>query len=172
MEIRALKDWLEVIGLFSVVASLIFVGLQMKQTHDIALANQYQARADYHLEMQLGAMSDSFTMQLTGRRVRAEYEKFTDLSPFASAFLRETSDEDLGRTHTNGLISLKQMDNLHFQYQAGFLDEESWMPFRENLRQIVQGPYGYTYRMSRSNFRRSYQDLIDTMIEDGPIDAE
>jgi hypothetical protein len=40
-----LSDWLQVIGLFAVVASLIFVGLQMKQTDAIALSEIYQERA-------------------------------------------------------------------------------------------------------------------------------
>ena len=33
-----LRDWLEIVGIFSVVVSLVFVGLQMRQTHEIALA--------------------------------------------------------------------------------------------------------------------------------------
>ena len=33
-----IRDWLEIIGIFSVVVSLVFVGLQMRQTHEIALA--------------------------------------------------------------------------------------------------------------------------------------
>ena len=51
MTTQNLREWLEIVGLFSVVASLIFVGLQMKQTHEIALANQYQERANNQLEL-------------------------------------------------------------------------------------------------------------------------
>ncbi len=40
-----LSDWLQVVGLFAVVASLIVVGLQMKQTDAIALSAIYQERA-------------------------------------------------------------------------------------------------------------------------------
>jgi hypothetical protein len=36
MDSSKLNDWLQVVGIFAVVASLIFVGLQMKQTDDIA----------------------------------------------------------------------------------------------------------------------------------------
>ena len=41
-----LRQWLEIIGLFSVVASLVFVGLQMKQSHEIALSQASQARGE------------------------------------------------------------------------------------------------------------------------------
>jgi hypothetical protein len=37
MDSAKLKDWMQVVGIFAVVASLLFVGLQMKQTHEIAL---------------------------------------------------------------------------------------------------------------------------------------
>ena len=43
MESSQLNNWMQVAGIFALVASLIFVGLQMQQTHEIALASQYQA---------------------------------------------------------------------------------------------------------------------------------
>jgi hypothetical protein len=46
MDSSRLNDWLQVIGLFGVMASLVFVGLQMKQTQDIALAETYGTRTD------------------------------------------------------------------------------------------------------------------------------
>ena len=45
MDSAKINDWLQVLGLFAVVASLIFVGLQMKQTDAIAVSAIYQERA-------------------------------------------------------------------------------------------------------------------------------
>ncbi len=39
------KDVAELIGITAIVASLIFVGLQMKQSQEIAIAAQYHQRA-------------------------------------------------------------------------------------------------------------------------------
>ncbi len=39
------KDWLQVIVVFGVIASLVFVGLQLRQSHEIALVAPYQAWA-------------------------------------------------------------------------------------------------------------------------------
>lgn len=39
MDSQKLHDWLQIIGITAVVASLIFVGLQIKQSDDIALAD-------------------------------------------------------------------------------------------------------------------------------------
>ncbi len=38
MKQAKLRDWLEIVGIFAVVVSLLFVGLQMRQTQDIAIA--------------------------------------------------------------------------------------------------------------------------------------
>jgi hypothetical protein len=40
-DMSKINDWLQVVGMFGVIASLIFVGLQMKQAHEIALSNTY-----------------------------------------------------------------------------------------------------------------------------------
>lgn len=41
-----LRDWLEVVGLFSVVASLIFVGMQMRQEAAIAATDSVWSRSN------------------------------------------------------------------------------------------------------------------------------
>lgn len=46
MAMAELDDWLQIVGIFAVVASLVFVGLQLKQTQEIAIAGQYQQRID------------------------------------------------------------------------------------------------------------------------------
>ena len=38
MKQTKLRDWLEIVGIFAVVVSLIFVGLQIQQTQNIAIA--------------------------------------------------------------------------------------------------------------------------------------
>ena len=47
------KDAIELVGIGAVVASLIFVGLQMRQTHEIALATLYQMRSDAAREIRI-----------------------------------------------------------------------------------------------------------------------
>ena len=38
MDSAKLNDWMQILGMFAIVASLVFVGLQMKQSHQIALS--------------------------------------------------------------------------------------------------------------------------------------
>lgn len=51
MNSEKLRDWLEIVGIFSVVASLVFVGLQMRQDQTLAEAQQYIDKAASHVEM-------------------------------------------------------------------------------------------------------------------------
>ena len=46
----SLDTWIQSIGMSSVVAGLIFVGLEMRQSQEIALAAQQQARTEVLLE--------------------------------------------------------------------------------------------------------------------------
>ena len=108
-----LRDWLEVIGLFSVVASLIFVGLQMRQTQKIALANHYEERAD----VQFGQLESNME---NGYSILA----FEPGSP-VNVFTKMTS-EDINYAYNLTLHFLYSLDNNHFQYEAGFLPEEHW----------------------------------------------
>ena len=43
MESAKLNDWMQVVGVFAVVASLVFVGMEMRQSQKIALSAAYQA---------------------------------------------------------------------------------------------------------------------------------
>ena len=45
MKFTKLRDWLEIVGLFSVVASLIFVGMQMRQEAAIAATDSVWSRS-------------------------------------------------------------------------------------------------------------------------------
>lgn len=166
MTLFKLRDWLEVVGLFSVVASLIFVGLAMKQSQDIAIAGQYQARFDSYLAFSLGRLENADILQITGENWRKEYEQLPSFSPGAKRTLAEWSDERLGAIHITFHITLKQLDNMYYQYESGFLTEESWQPLRKNFRKMIAGGLRYTYDVSRIEYRESFKQLVDGMIAD------
>ena len=119
MKSDKLRDWLEILGIFSVVASLIFVGLQMRQAHKISLSQAYQART----------------------ATAAEWSSAFAANPVAiSAFVKavEGRDNDITseeyETLRRTLIGVLHLyDNAHYQYQAGFVSEEFWAATQSNL---------------------------------------
>ena len=42
MNSQKLNDWLQVAGMFGIIGTLVFVGVQMNQTQKIALSANYQ----------------------------------------------------------------------------------------------------------------------------------
>jgi len=51
MDSSKVNDWLQVVGLFGVIGSLMFVGLQMKQDQAIAMSAASQSRTDMTVQL-------------------------------------------------------------------------------------------------------------------------
>ena len=51
MDSAKLNDWMQVVGIFAVVLSLIFVGLQMRQEQEIAIVDTYGSVADAQVNL-------------------------------------------------------------------------------------------------------------------------
>jgi len=56
MKTTSWKEFAELVGIAAIVASLIFVGLQMRQSHEIALVTLYQMRADAAREVMVASL--------------------------------------------------------------------------------------------------------------------
>ena len=125
MESRPQRDWLQIIGQFGVVASLIFVGLQMRQDQEIALSAAYQART--------ATLIDFLTASAADEVVRSAMSKnfggITELTP----------DERFAGTIMSR-AGVELMQNSHYQYVQGYLDEEHWRSIRMLIKSQLQMP--------------------------------
>lgn len=163
---------MEVVGLFSLVASLIFVGLQMKQAQEIAIAEQYQARAIYGAE-HIGSFVENqhlFEMQVVA--FRSAYES----GEFGDAF--KSDYEAFGPEYVISEIimagkALVTLDAYYFQYQQGFMEEEAWVAFRYRFKNTFRDYYvRTTYLNDPDMWRESFQELCDGLIVEVGFEAE
>ena len=120
------KDIAELFGIAAIVASLIFVGLQMKQFQEIAIAAQYHNRAALAV--------DNYNAQLESGILR-----FWGLFGGQDA-PTELSADDLGRFYIAGITYLMQADNHFFQYQSGFMEEEAWQAQHATRKRVLSSP--------------------------------
>lgn len=67
MNTAKFREWLEIIGIFGVVASLIFVGLEMRQSQKIALSAAYQARSDSSMAIRMAAVESEAIRSANGK---------------------------------------------------------------------------------------------------------
>lgn len=104
------KDIAEIIALFALVASLIAVAMELRQTQVALQSQAYQARAfqayDNHMEMANNPELDNLFMQ--------SWE-----DDFEPASLNAVDRNALIRVYAALLIDV---DNEHYQYQNGILD--------------------------------------------------
>jgi hypothetical protein len=119
VDVVKISDWLQVVGIFGVIASLVFVGLQMKQTQDIALAGTYNARASQTIDMSSATFSTpqhfaAVAKIYSGQRDQLTAEEYVALEHYSTALL-------------------SMYENNHFQYGMGYLPEEHW---QKNLKDI------------------------------------
>ena len=115
------RDWLEIVGIFGVIASLIFVGLEMRQSHRIALSAAYQARADSSMNLRMASL-ESETLQSATAKIYIQGKSLDQLSPEEVVVLR-------GRFNAQ----MAYLENMHYQYLNGFITEEHWQTVRAEL---------------------------------------
>jgi hypothetical protein len=74
MDSAKVNDWMQVVGIFAVVASLIFVGFQMKQTHEIALAESLVNVSAIGIEERglIAAHADTWQKACLGEQLTAQ----------------------------------------------------------------------------------------------------
>ena len=173
MDSKKLNDWLQVVGMLAIVVSLAFVGLQLKQSQDIALAAQYQARSDA-LREQFSAFLDSdAAMNVIGTDLLADMLADEQLPPEVKAWMSEQPVEELAFRATGAYITLKNFDNLYFQYQSGFLPDEAWTALRLQLKQGLEEPRTWMLGIFEKNpeiWRQSYRELIEEILSERSAD--
>jgi len=120
MNSKKVQDWLQVVGLFGVIASLIFVGLEMRQAQKIAMSQANQARADATANLLLAAAENPTFLSGTAKLVQGQA---ADMTP-----------EELAARRLVTAASLFHYENLYLQYREGFVTDERWNGSRENLK--------------------------------------
>ena len=163
------REWLEVVGLFSVVLSLVFVGLQMKQSQDIAIASQYQARADHNLEITALVLDDEQYLKRLGALARSDLAQLDpQQTVYTPEVLGELSDVDLGRNFLRCVMRHKQLENLQFQWEMGMLEESSWRALRNvhALNVDTAGWCAFTYDALAPFYRSEMKALVEEIRAD------
>jgi hypothetical protein len=127
----------EILGITGVIASMVFVGMELRQSQEIAIAGQYQARATNQ--------QDYF---LTNLELAEDEQSIQGL-------------------RLSWLIS--SYDNAHFQYELGYIDEETWQGFSNRVRSRINTEFSKEYFEARKTYyRASFVELIESLMLETP----
>jgi hypothetical protein len=147
MNTARINDWLQVIGQFALVASLIFVGLQMRQTQAIALSQAYQARADQSIAVMLAGIDNDTTLSYWAKRNGSIDEELTPQE----------------RAYGIGFVLARfiHWENVHYQYQQGFVSEEHWNTLLAEMRGRLPTPeFQFAYEREPDAWRTSFREEV------------
>jgi hypothetical protein len=144
MNADKLNDWLQVVGMFGVIASLVFVGLEMRQTREIAISQIYHARADSERSNYSEAISSPAYLSGTAK-----------LSVGSTNAL--TAEENVALTH-HFMAQLAIWENDHFQFQNGYLSDEHWSMTMQHMTCTFASPF-YAELLGM-HFRESFGSVI------------
>jgi hypothetical protein len=150
MASEKVNDWVQILGIAGIIGSLVFVGLQLKQSQEIAIASQYQARLDSIIAVK-GNLLQSDSLIHVIRKVEngeplGEMDIFVLDLAVGQAF-------DLWETN-------------HFQYVSGFVSEEHWQGVLREIDMSLGKLYVPEFWASnRLSYRESFAEIIDSRFE-------
>jgi len=151
----------EFVGAIGVVITLFYLAVQIRQSNQamresrrLALAQTYQMRADALQEMLVRAAESDHIAPILAKLTGLGYPE--DVSS-----LDQLTSVERGRFRLWQIAQQTHWDNLFFQYQQGFLDEEY---YRDSLRVRVRrlAPIWTALGVggSRASFEREMEELL------------
>ena len=151
MNTERLQDWLQTVGLGGVIVSLIFVGLQIQQSRQIAVADIYQQRTALVMQAQTSSFSPE-QWQAAARKQMAGQE--LDELENLTLMLRMA-------------IWFSYHENTHFQNQIGLLSDEHWETGRNHIQFLTRSEWSRQWwENSRGIHRKSFADEVDRIIRE------
>ena len=158
------KDVAELIGMATIIVSLVFVVVELRQAQRIAVAAQYQERAALVVDIYNTQIESETALSVLGPPVAEAMESGRFSGEVRTQFEDYTA-EQLAFEVISSSIALATYDNLHFQYQSGFISDESWQAFRVRLRQNLEWPITHAvFTEDKGIYRASFRDLCDELI--------
>jgi hypothetical protein len=145
----------ETVGLLAVVASLVFVGLEVRQGAEATRAATAQSLNDGWLELNL-TMSNPENWRPVGRLFELE-----DLS--------EATYEDNAAVHSLMRSLFQHWSNLHWQYLNGQLDQRLWDGVLRNMegnmrdlrwRRLMIWTWGSQGPIYHDEFQQLFGDIL------------
>ena len=134
------KELVEVVGIFAVVASLIFVGMQLQLDRKVALAEQYSIRAEsVKADRRIILESDALMQYLEESWALGWRPAFWDDDWEIAGHIEEGSlaVRSVIAAIVEDQLSIIGYDTVYFQYRQGLLDEELWSGLRGSLKRSI-----------------------------------
>ena len=131
MPLEKIYEISQIVAAVAIVASLLFVGWQIRQSDKLALAQTYQMRSDALQAMLVLAADSEHIGPIIGKLTELGY-------PEDVTALERLDNVERTRFRLWQIAQQTHWDNVHFQFQHGFLDKESYQDsFKLRVRRLA-----------------------------------
>ena len=146
------KDLRETLGVLAVVASLVFVGLEIRQNTAVARGQARQELAALNQEWLILQSTDS-TFNDIYRRVWIQSDSTLTAS-------------ELARASWGMRLNLRRMENVYFQFKEGLVDESALQSYGFQVASVLfQSPRFMEFWVTRDE-RRAYDPDFVRFLEE------
>lgn len=147
-----LNEWLTLLTNVAVVAGIIFLAVEIQQNNELLRS-----------ETRLALHGNDQTSLLVALENIDVFEKMQQKEPLSQA--------DQYRLSWIYAIDTRNREFEFFQYQSGFLDEETWQSYRSLILANHSTPRGRQWwdKMGRQTSHPEFAKMVDEMLRDAPV---
>ena len=138
----------ELVSGIAVLATLLYLAVQIRQAKHLMLSNAHQTRTDRNILLTRFMANDEQSL----KRSIGQLE------------LDELSELEKQRAVYAFSMTMRHFEDMHYQRQLGVVDEETWDANLRGAKQLVSTDTGAElWAMSRHMFRASFALVIDEL---------
>ncbi|MFT4862526.1 MAG: hypothetical protein ACI95C_001747 [Pseudohongiellaceae bacterium] len=159
---------IEAADVFGVIASLIFVGMQLRLDRQLAIAGQFQSRTGLRIQQETTFLDNSDFIQdraSAWEKKRPDWWNIEIESIFAESY---ESMSEMTRDHRTMIIFAVLMENNYYQYRQGFFGVGTWLKMRAALQNTLRNPIRRSVYKGFGN--PDFSRLLDTLTEELDIE--
>ena len=158
MKSARLNRWLTLGANIGVLIGIVLLLIELDQNSDLLKAQVHQARADAHVGHRL---NDVESEKWTAIRMKLAENGY----PRDVTSVEVLTPEELLRLRDHKAARHTDLDNLHYQYQQGYLDEEYYQ-YRVVCAIRRNAPYWQKFGTFRTNSRPTFRAEIERIMHD------
>ena len=148
----------ETLGAVGVIASLVYLATQMGQNARATRAATYQQFQQSLKATMMGQLATPDLHRIVIRGV-VNHEPLTD--------------EEMGRLRGILYVTVRDLDNAHYQYRLGMFDEDRWQLSLGELRRLLQSPaFVEVWNEKPYVLSPEFVDLVEEILGEEPDRGE
>jgi len=154
------KNIIETIGVLGIIASLLFVGLQLSFDRKVAVSSQYQNRSEIAIEFNRSNFENSDYVQMSAERWEKQRPVFWNREIEELMKDSDAPMEYMVQRFYRAAMSVYSFDNNYFQYRNGLFDEEAWGNLQENIQYNLRNPLNRATYHEMSGVHPEFKRLL------------